>query len=97
MVIPAVDVHVDAKAMNEVQEKVAHLKNRVAGFLLVIAKVAKNMENSLTKMPKDVMDELQELKKYVRKNVPLRLFCSCPLEVVLLQLTIVFKQLTIKA
>ena len=43
MVIPAVDDHVDAKAMNEVQEKVAHLKNRVAGFLLVIANVAKKI------------------------------------------------------
>ena len=97
MIVPVADNHVGAKAINEVQEKVAQLKNRVAEFLLVIAKVAKNMENSLTKMPKDVMDELQELKKYVRKNVPLRLFCSCPLEVVLLQSTIVFKQLTIKA
>ena len=97
MVVPAADDHAGAKAMNEVQEKVALLKNRVAGFLLVVAKVAKNMENSLTKMPKDVVDELRDLKEYVRKNASLQLFCSCPLEGVLLQLTIVFKQLTTKA
>ena len=77
MVAPAANL-VGAKAMNEVQEKVAQLKNRVAGFLLVIAKVAKNMENSLTKMSKDVVDELKDLKEYVRKNLPsLYLFCSC--------------------
>ena len=47
MIVPVADVHnhVGAKAINEVQEKVAQLKNRVAEFLLVIAKVAKNMEN----------------------------------------------------
>ena len=43
------------------------LKNRVAEFLLVIAKVAKNLEDSLTKTSNDVMDELKELKEYVRK------------------------------
>ena len=60
--------------MNEVQEKVVQLKNRVAGFLLVIAKAAKDMENALTKMPKDVVDEIQELKEYVRKNAPFHFF-----------------------
>ena len=44
------------------------LKNRVAEFLLVIAKVAKNTENSLTKTSNHVMDELKELKEYVRKS-----------------------------
>ena len=66
------------KAVNEVQEKVAQLKNRVAEFLLVIAKVAKNMENSFTKTSNDVMDELKELKEYVRKNAHPPLFCSSP-------------------
>ena len=56
------------KAVNEVQEMVAQLKNRVAEYLLVIAKVAKNTENSLTKTSNDVMDELKELKEYVTKN-----------------------------
>jgi nitrate/TMAO reductase-like tetraheme cytochrome c subunit len=65
MVVPAADSHVVPQAVNEVQEKVAQLKNRVAEFLLVIAKVAKNMENSLTKTSKNVMDELKELKEYV--------------------------------
>ncbi|KIM49727.1 hypothetical protein M413DRAFT_438874 [Hebeloma cylindrosporum] len=51
------------EAVNEVQEKVAELKNRVAEFLLVIAKVARNMEDSLTKTSQDVMDELKELKQ----------------------------------
>ena len=64
--------------MNEVQEKVVQLKNRVAGFLLVIAKAAKDMEVSLTKMPEDVVDEIQDLKEYVRKNTPLRLFLLMP-------------------
>ena len=99
MVVPTADNHVGAKAINEVQENVAQLKNRVAEFLLVIAKVAKNMEKSLTKTSKDVMDELIELKEYVRilrKNAPLHLFCSCPLEGVLLRLTIVFKRLKVK-
>jgi hypothetical protein len=76
--ISAADNHVVPKAVNEVQEKVAQLKNRVAEFLLVIAKVAKNMENSLTKTSRDVMDELRELKEYVRKNAHPRWFCSCP-------------------
>jgi hypothetical protein len=66
LVFPAADIHLGAKAMNEVQEKVAQLKNRVAEFLLVIAKVGKNMENSLPKTSNDVMDELKELKEYVR-------------------------------
>ena len=96
MVVPAADSHVGAKAINEVREKVARLKNRVAEFLLVIAKVAKNIEISLTKTSKDVMDELMELKEYVRKNAPLHLFYSCPLEGVLLRFTIVFKPLKIK-
>ena len=78
MVLPAADNHVGVKAVNEVQEKVAKLKNRVAEFLLVIAKVAKNMENSLTKTSKDIMEELKELKEYVRKNSPHPSFCSCP-------------------
>ena len=60
--------------MNEVQEKVVQLKNRVAGFLLVIAKAAKDMEDSLKKIPKDIVDEIQDLKEYVRKNFPLHLF-----------------------
>ena len=86
------------KAINEVQGKVAQLKNRVAEFLLVIAKFAKNMEisESLTKTSKDVMNELKELKEYVRKNSPLHFFSSCPLEGVLLRLIIVFKPLKIK-
>ena len=46
---------------------VAQLKNRVAEYLLVIAKVAKNTENSLTKTSNDVMDDLKELKEYVKK------------------------------
>ena len=46
---------------------VAQLKNRVAEYLLVIAKVAKSTENSLTKTSNDVMDDLKELKEYVRK------------------------------
>ena len=71
------------KAINDVQEKVDQLKNRVAGFLLVIAKVGKNTEKYLAKTPKDVMDELKELKEYVRK-APLHLFCSCPAVDVLL-------------
>jgi len=75
--IPAADNYVVLKAVNEVQEKVAQLKNRVAEFLLVIAKVAKNLENSLTKTSNDVMKELKELKEYVRKNPPPRWFCSC--------------------
>jgi hypothetical protein len=70
MVAPGADNHVNLKAMNEVQEKVEQLKNRVAGFLLVIAKVAKNMEDSLSKMPKDVVEEIKDLKEYVMKNVP---------------------------
>ena len=74
VIIPTVDNYVAQKAVNEVQEKVAQLKNRVAEFLLVIAKVAKNMENSFTKTSKDVMDELKELKEYVRKNPPPRCF-----------------------
>jgi len=49
---------------------VAQLKNRVAEFLLVIAKVAKNMENSFTKTSNDIMNELRELKEYVMKNPP---------------------------
>jgi len=32
MVVPGADNYVGAKAMNEVQEKVVQLKNRVAGF-----------------------------------------------------------------
>ena len=48
---------------------VAQLKNRVAEYLLVIAKVARNTENnSLTKTSNDVMDELKELKEYVTKK-----------------------------
>ena len=79
MVVPAADSHVVSKAVNEVQEKVAQLKNRVAEFLLVIAKVAKNMENPFTKTSIDMMDELKELKEYVGKNPPdPGLFCSCP-------------------
>jgi hypothetical protein len=66
----AANNHVAPKAVNEVQEKVAQLKNRVAEFLLVIAKIAKNREKSLTKTSNDVMDELKELKEYVRKNSP---------------------------
>ena len=46
---------------------VNQLKNRVAEYLLVIAKVAKNTENSLTKTSNDVTDEIKELKEYVRK------------------------------
>ncbi|KIM49724.1 hypothetical protein M413DRAFT_21884 [Hebeloma cylindrosporum] len=49
-------------AVNEVQEKVIELKNRVAEFLLVIAKVGTNLEDSLSKTSKNVMDELKELK-----------------------------------
>ena len=74
MFVPAADNDVVFKAVNEVQEKVAQLKNRVAEFLLVIAKVAKNMENSHTKPSKDVMEELKGLKEYVRKNFSPRLF-----------------------
>ncbi|KIM49720.1 hypothetical protein M413DRAFT_115102 [Hebeloma cylindrosporum] len=51
------------EAVNEVQEKVAELKNRVAEFLLVIAKVGTNMDGSLTKTSQDVMEELKELKE----------------------------------
>ena len=72
MVVLAADDHAGAKAMNEVQENVSLLKNCVAGFLLVVAKVAKNIKNSLTKMPKDVVDELRDLKEYVRKNASLQ-------------------------
>ena len=43
MVVPAADNHV-VKAVNSVQQKVAELKDRVAGFLLVIVKVGKNTE-----------------------------------------------------
>ena len=68
IIVLAADNHVVPKAVNEVQEMVAQLKNRVAEYLLVIAKVAKNTENSLTKTSNDVMDELKELKEYVRKN-----------------------------
>ncbi|KIM49725.1 hypothetical protein M413DRAFT_115292 [Hebeloma cylindrosporum] len=50
------------EAVNEVQEKVIELKNRVAEFLLVIAKVGTNLEDSLSKTSKNVMDELKELK-----------------------------------
>ena len=74
MVVSSFDKHVGVKAINEVQENVAQLKIRVAGFLLVIAKFGKNSENSLAKTSKDVMDELKELKEYVRK-APLHLFC----------------------
>ena len=77
MIVPAADSHFVPKAVNEIQEMVAQLKNRVAEYLLVIAKVAKNPENSLTKTSNDVMDELEELKEYVRKISP-RWFCSCP-------------------
>ena len=44
------------------------MKNRVAEFLLVIAKVAKDMDNTLTKTSRDVMDELKELKEYVENS-----------------------------
>ena len=71
------DNHVVPKAVNEVQEKVAQLKNRVAEYLLVIAKVAKNTENSSTKTSNDVIDDIKELKEYVRKSAS-RLVCSCP-------------------
>ena len=63
MVISVTKIYVGAKAINEVKEKVAQLKNRVAEFLLVIAKVAKNMENWLTKTSNDVISELKELKE----------------------------------
>ena len=53
MVVPVADNHAGAKAINEVQEKVAQLKNRVAKFLLVIAKVANKMENSLANTSND--------------------------------------------
>ena len=81
MVVSSFDIYVCVKAINEVQEKVAQLKNRVAGFLLVIAKVGKNTEKSLEKTSKDVMDELKELKEYVR-NAPSPFFwlmssCRC--------------------
>jgi hypothetical protein len=78
IIVPAADIRVVVpKAVNEVQEKVAQLKNRVAEFLLVIAKVAKNMEISLTKTSNDVMNDLKELKEYVKENAS-RWFCSCP-------------------
>ena len=96
MVISVTKIYVGAKAINEVKEKVAQLKNRVAEFLLVIANVATNMDNSLTKTSRDVMDELKELKEYVKVLYPLHLFCLCPLEGVFLRLTIVFKRLKIK-
>ena len=83
MIVSSFDKYVCVKAINEVQEKVAQLKNRVAGFLLVIAKVGKNTEKSLEKTSKDVMDELKELKEYVRK-APSPFFCSCPVVDVLL-------------
>ena len=97
IVFPSTHIHVGVKAVNSVQQRVAELKDRVAGFLLVIAKVGKDTEKSLVKMSKDLMEELEELKEYVRKNALLHLFCSCLLEVVLLRLTVVFKPLTIKA
>ena len=70
IIAPIADNHVDYKTVNEVQEMVAQLKNRVAEYLLVIAKVTKHTENSLTKTSNDIMDELKELKEYVRENVP---------------------------
>ena len=50
--------------MNEVQEKVAELRNRVAEFLLVIAKVVKDPEGPLAELSQDVMEELEGLKEY---------------------------------
>ena len=55
IIVLAADDHVVPKAVNEVQEMVAQLKNRVAEYLLVIAKAAKNTENSLTKTSNNVM------------------------------------------
>ena len=54
---------VDMQAVNEVQEKVAELKNRVAEFLLVIAKVVKDPESPLAKLSGDVIEELEGLKR----------------------------------
>ena len=68
IIVLAADNHVVPKAVNDVQEMVAQLKNRVAEYLLVIAKIAKNTENSLTKTSNHVMDELKELKEYVREK-----------------------------
>ena len=67
IIVPADNNNVVPKTLNEVQGKVVELKNRVAEYLLVIAKFAKNMEDSLTKTSNDVMDEIKELKEYVRE------------------------------
>ena len=46
MVVPAADNHV-VKAVNSVQQKVAELKDRVAGFLLSSRKLEKIRKNYL--------------------------------------------------
>ena len=53
------------QAINEVQEKVAELKNRVAEFLLVIAKVVRDPEGPLAKLSEDVMEEVEGLREWV--------------------------------
>ena len=50
------------------------MKNRVAGFLLVIAKVGKNADIELEKTSRDVMEELIELKEYVRCRMLLSIY-----------------------
>ena len=61
--VRAADWPVAMQAINEVQEKVAELKNRVAEFLLVIAKVVRDPESPLAKLSEDVMEELEGLKE----------------------------------
>jgi len=58
---------VPIQAVNEVQERVAELKNRVAEFLLVIAKVVRDPENPFVKIS-EVVEELKDLKESVKRR-----------------------------
>lgn len=52
--------------VNEVGEKVRDLRNRVAEFLLVIAKFMKDKdETRVARSSGDIMEELKELKMFV--------------------------------
>jgi hypothetical protein len=59
---------VSIQAVNEVQGRVAELKNRVAEFLLVIAKVAREPENPFATVSGQIMGELNDLKEYVKSR-----------------------------
>ena len=60
MVIPVADNHVGAKTINEVQEKVVQLKNRVADRVSACHREC--CKKSLANKSNDVMDEFEELK-----------------------------------